>query len=133
MDPNAHFPKLRKSLQRGQEDNHNHSTDTLSINLSFYLSFRLNFLIKSIFHIFDLPLMNNRINYSRHFFIFEQIFFFPKPLFPSHMHLIQFPITAAAQGTSDFVLSYQHGIDNNETCSATVTESGKKPPVLQNW
>lgn len=130
---NTHFPNLRKSSQRGQEDKSNHSTDTFSNNLSFYLSFCLNFLIKSIFHIFDLPLMNNHINYSRHFFYIWANIFFPKPFFLSHTHLIQLPIMAAAQGISDFVLGYQNVIDNNKTCSATVTESGKKPPLLQNW
>lgn len=78
---NTHFPNLRKSSQRGQEDKSNHSTDTFSNNLSFYLSFCLNFLIKSIFHIFDLPLMNNHINYSRHFFFISEQIFFSQSLF----------------------------------------------------
>lgn len=48
------------------------------------------------------------------------------------MYLVQLPIRVTAQGVSDFVLIYQNVLGNNETRSATVTESGKQPPGLQN-
>lgn len=74
--------------------------------------------------------MNNRINYSRRFFI-QTTLFSPKSLFPSHPLFIQLPIKVTAQGVSDFVLVYLNASGSNETHSATATGSGKQPPVLQ--